>query len=124
MQQIKNYQLTRKFFKNIGTELVYLGFPDKVLNDVLSLCKTKKFEVKQNNEMLEIAGFDAHDGFENWKKSVEKTELSTVNEESVEYKTVSGSVFRKILDFLLAERTPLDCQRFILELKNTINGTI
>jgi hypothetical protein len=124
VQQIKNYQLTRKYFKNIGTEMVYLGFPDKALNDVLALCTAKEFEVRQNNEMLEIAGFDYHEGFDSWKKTVEKTEPSTVSEESVEYNTVSGTVFRKILDFPLAERTPLDCQNFILELKNTINGTV
>ena len=42
VKHIKEYALTKRFYKNIGQDIVYLGFPKNSFSDVEGVCSEKK----------------------------------------------------------------------------------
>ena len=46
---IKAYQITKKYYKNVGSEVVYLGFPDSSLNNILKITDKHTVERQKPN---------------------------------------------------------------------------
>jgi len=42
VKYIKAYNLTKKFYKNVKQEVVYLGFPQSSFSKIEAICKEKK----------------------------------------------------------------------------------
>nr|NQU91149.1 hypothetical protein [Bacteroidota bacterium] len=122
---IKDYCLTKKRYKIVGSDVVFLGFPDSTLNEVLKIAEEKGFSVDKQEKIILIDAFEENDGFEKWKdeisiyQNIKKPQL--LNEPATDY---NSDLLGKIRKFPVAERTPMDCQQFIVELQNIINGTI
>lgn len=55
--QLKPLKVLAKRYKNIGQEVVYGGFPDSALTEVLNKCKEKNASVKQEEKIIEIGKF-------------------------------------------------------------------
>lgn len=120
-----------KYYKNIQANMVYLGFPDTALNSILEQCEKKGFRVNRNKELIEIDGFGVIKGFDNWKNQYEENQL-TVAEQNIGYNksiqpviTVSKKNIEKmILNFPIASKSPMECQQFLYEIQNRLNGTL
>lgn len=125
IKQIKEYTLTKKYFKNINFEMVYLGFPGKILPEICEISKRKGLTISSGDNIIEISGFETLNDFIDWKAGVTsyKTENDSViaNDSKMDYEK---NLIDKIRKFPIAERTPIECQKFIAELQHTINGTI
>jgi len=145
VKNLKPYLLTKKHFKGINADVVFLGFPDTVLHEILALVEANGYLVNKQEKMVTIGGIEIMEGFENWKNEIpyqtpEKPKPLLAGEPAGKYETVQGfeaqqSLLRssegiaalalaRIKSFPIAERTPLECQQFIIELQNTINGTV
>ena len=47
VKHIKAYNLTKKFYKNVKKEVVYLGFPQSSFSKIEAICKEKNFKIKR-----------------------------------------------------------------------------
>jgi glucose-6-phosphate 1-dehydrogenase len=47
------YQITKKFYKNAKQEVVYLGFPANILQQILEIAKEK--EISENETQIIIS---------------------------------------------------------------------
>ena len=123
---IKPYSITKKHFKGQNSDLVYLGFPNGILTELLSMAEDKGFKVNKLEKLITINGIEISDGFVQWKEAIpyqmpDDNNKSMVSEPVVNYDSVLATRIRK---FPIAERTPIECQQFIIELQNSINGKI
>jgi hypothetical protein len=125
VKRIKQYSLIKRHYKVIDNELVYLGFPDKSLEEVLRTSNESGFTVTRKEGLIEITGFEDINGFAEWKNELDlfsnENKALPANETTKEF---ASPVIDAIRKFPVAERTPIECQQFIVELQNTINGTI
>ncbi len=49
VKHIKTYNLTKKFYKNVKQEVVYLGFPQSSFSKIEAICKEQNLTVKESN---------------------------------------------------------------------------
>ncbi|MEA3452096.1 MAG: hypothetical protein U9Q83_09375 [Bacteroidota bacterium] len=66
---IKEYQITKKFYKNVNTEVVYLGFPKIALEQILELAKDKEIQKKETQIFIKKYEF-TNDDFLKWKTNL------------------------------------------------------
>jgi hypothetical protein len=123
---LKPYSITKKHFKGQNSDVVYLGFPNGILTELLSMAEDKGFKVDKLEKLITINGIEMSECFDQWKEALpyqmpDDNKKNMVNEPEEKYD--SGLVAR-IRKFPVAERTPIECQQFIIELQNSINGTI
>ena len=100
------YKVNSRFFKNISAEMVYLGFPDTVLDKLKTECAEKGYVFSQVNENLyRITGIPALEGLCDWKKVFiaaqpfnKKNEAKCENEQIQVRKNIpQGKIPRKTL---------------------------
>lgn len=128
---IKSYKVTKKHFKGIRATMVYIGFPDKNLGQIMEKCGELGLTTDTDGEIIKISGFDTQHGLEQWKSQFEEIQ-GGVAEEMPEYGAAnqdsmtrnSSKIEEKIRKFPLAGKTPVECQQFLYELQNQINGTL
>lgn len=130
---IKPLKVLVRRYKNIGQDIVYGGFPDSVLTEVLNKCKEKNLSVKQEDlpagqtgKIIEIGNFSMeNEKFVQWKdeKVFAKNELiSMVKEPEIKYKTKEASIIEEIKIFPLAHSTPIETQQFLYQLQQKLNN--
>ena len=123
---IKPYQLNKKYYKNVDCELVYCGFPAKALEKLIA--KASGQEILYEENMISIIGFEQtdHEAFIGWKNGLYN--LLEENEPAYSaYKNdqnLKDQVFKRIRNFNIASSTPLDCQKFLVELQKYMNGAV
>ena len=70
IKNIKEYQTTKKYYKNVKSEVVYLGFPHNILSQILEIVKNKTIN-KEDNQII-IKGFQIKESdFILWKNNIE-----------------------------------------------------
>lgn len=118
---IKEYQLTKKFFKNINSQIVYLGFPANALEGVLKNVEGKNIE--QNDGLISITQFEQNkEKFDTWKMAIKELAIKN-NEIKIETSpNKENEIIGRIRNFPIAVKSPIECQQFIAELQNQING--
>jgi hypothetical protein len=130
-ENIKSYQITQKHFKCIKATMVYIGFPDSNLNPIIEKCQSLDLHIEKSDDLIKISGFKVQNGFEEWK--LKNEEISMVAAENahfygVTHKSIKTPVFtsleEKIRRFPIANKSPMDCQQFLYELQNQINGSL
>jgi len=113
---IKNYNVLHKFYKNIGQDIVYIGFPGSYLAQVIEICKQKKIRfTKTDEKIVEIKGFSQSGDFINWKNKIIKHKASELEE---------NDILKQISGFPLASKTPIEAQQFLYNIQNKINGNL
>jgi hypothetical protein len=128
---IKPYQVTKKRYKVINDFMVFIGFPDNYLNIIIQKCKELNLEAVQNGNTIKIIGFKEKTGFDEWKNKIQETHSSVaeINQEynlsNHEEKIRNVIPFEeRVRQFPLAGKTPIECQQFLYELQNQLNGTL
>ncbi|HNV82203.1 MAG: hypothetical protein WBI34_06355 [Tenuifilaceae bacterium] len=124
---IKAYRLTKRYFKNVGCEVVYCGFPHTALNELLANYSNK--EVIREESMISIYSFEQveNDRFNDWKNGVSVV----AKEEKIGYAlpNVCGisrkeEVLQSIRSFRVVNSTPLECQQFLIEMQKQLDGAV
>ena len=122
---IKEYNLTKKFYKNVKQEVVYLGFPQNSVSKIENICKEKGFLFQKEDKHIKITGlkdFVAKE-FVKWKTKIPLyivgTSISCADTSEV---TIENTLIERIKSFNLVNKTPIECQSFIVELQTEING--
>lgn len=120
VKHIKQYQITKKYIKSVKSDIVYCGFPQNALNDILQLSGNRN--IKKEEKQIVINGFEPDkDGFENWKSTV-PVQLSESSKFS-ESLPSNDNILNHIRNFQVISKTPIECQHFLIEIQNQINGT-
>lgn len=134
VKHIKAFLLTKKYIKKVQTEVVYLGFPDSSLSSILLYFTGKSIE--QTDKQIVCKYFIAMgDEFIEWKNNIH-VKISAQNSTLSVAEPLPGIpttnnvdenarlVTDRILKFAVANKSPVECQQFIIELQNQLNGTI
>jgi hypothetical protein len=126
VKNIKEFKLLKRYFKVISGDLVYLGFPDDVLDKILIIAKgLGKTLIQKDEKLIEIKGFEEIDDFEEWKSRINienKEEIKVTNFLKVSNFNpwnVEGFC-KKIMNYPLEGRTPLETMQFVKELKEEL----
>ena len=107
---IKEYQLTKKFYKNVNSEVVYLGFPTNSLDNILKIVSNHAIHTQENLITIKSFQFET-EKFVKWKSNIKVT--NTTN-------SISQNLQRKIINFPVVNKTPIECQQFLIELQNQL----
>lgn len=124
VKHIKPYRITKKFYKNVKQEVVYLGFPQSSFSKIEDICKEQNLNVSVENNQIKITGLTSlsENEFLNWKKEIAITKSERVALSPSPYSLKENGVIDKLLNFPVINKTPIQCQQFIVELQNEING--
>ena len=118
VNNIKEYNVIHNYFKNIGQDVVYVGFPGSYYDKIVDLCKQKNYILQNTNEkQIIIKGTFELAGFSKWK-----SEIIVKNKKKADL--VETDILKKIKDYPLATKTPLEAQQFLFSLQNEINGSL
>ena len=125
VSNVKQYQLTKKHYKNVKTDIVYLGFPHNSLETILSKIQNKTVEKEHKQIIIKSFEFDLHT-FTNWKASIElfTKENNSDNEQLNRDMNNYNDLIYKIRDFPVVSKTPFECQQFIIEIQKQTNGSL
>jgi len=123
---LKPYRLSKKYYKNVGCEIVFCGFPNTTLDELLA--KVGSMEVLREENMIRITGFEQIENeiFLDWKYGIP----SVVKENKPEYSAckykhnLQEQVIEHIRNFSVVRSTPLECQQLLVKLQEQLNGTI
>jgi hypothetical protein len=129
---VKDLRPTKKYIKKIGKEIVSVGFPDSVLDKIVSM-----FTLTERHDTLIVMQTDSPcDGiaYQQWKDRLEITAPSRVAVTATR-KTVLHeekdepelSLSKRILAFDMGNSTPMQCFIFLNELQQSIiknNGAL
>lgn len=126
VSHIKLYQLTKRYFKNVGCEVVFCGFPNTTLNELL--LKVCDKEIFKEDETIRITGFEQveNEVFNDWRNGIpivvrESEAVYSVWENGYNSKEV---VLQRLRNFRVASSTPLECQQFLMEMQKQLDGTV
>lgn len=123
---VKPYQVTKRYFKNVGCEVVFCGFPNTTLDELL--VKVCDKDIFKEDNTIRIAGFEQTEGkvFKDWKSGIpnvvkEGEPVYSVCDNGYNCKEV---VLQRIRGFRVASSTPMDCQQFLIEMQKQLDGTV
>lgn len=118
---VKAYQAIKKYYKVVNAEVVYVGFPATVVDDIKVSCLGRQYIVEHisEKEMIINGNFDSS-GYDQWKENVfiqEKNEAIGIPNIATE-----KSILREIASYPLALKTPVEAQQFLYDIQKRIDG--
>jgi len=119
VKNIREYRVFRKYIKAVKHDIVYLGFPESILHEILSIVETNHaFSniIHKSEILIEIQGFTDVVGFEQWKSEID---ITTAKEKSSEGK--QDEIIRKIKDYPIMNKTPMDAFNFLVVIQKEIH---
>ena len=114
--KLKGYKPTKKFVKIIEKEVVTVGFPGNVLDEI-EICRNQKAEGRKH-VVFEIGEGIDKDEFLKWKEGLATVE--TLRATSLP--SPHNSVLEQIKNFDMSTKTPMECMFFLAELKKIITN--
>ncbi len=121
--RIRPLQLSSKRIKYLNRDIIYFGLPDNSLEKLLE--SNTQWNPERDTNKITINGFHIdQEEFGIWKyNNVTPINVPDRSEKSSDY-VYASKIFEKIKKFPVLNKSPLDCQNFIIELQNTLNGTL
>lgn len=118
---ITEHKVMRKYVKALGTDVYYIGFPEKSLFGNIGDRKSEKTEFGFDI-ILSEKEIPKEEAFETWRESIQAEQSSKADFHSL---TLTGAeaereVIRRIKDFPFETKTMLDCAVFIAELRKLL----
>jgi len=117
VNSIKQYNAKKKFIKIVNRDIIFIGFPDSTLNNILALCKQNGFVINKSNNLIKIELSTKKEGFVKWKNEIEIADSNKV-------KKNDETLIERIASFPLATKTPMEAQQFLYQLQMEINGNL
>lgn len=110
---VKKFQVIKKYIKCVNQEIVFLGFPVNVFNEIEKQIEKSNLEILRKEEELIEIGRCCNDGdFATWKESLQFIVSSTSKNQN--------SIIDSIREFPILHKTPLEAMNFIMKLQNEI----
>ena len=100
VNSIKQYNAKKKFIKIVNRDIIFIGFPDSTLNNILALCKQNGFVINKSNNLIKIELSTKKEGFVKWKNEIEIADSNKV-------KKNDETLIERIASFPLATKTHL-----------------
>jgi hypothetical protein len=137
VENIKEYRVFKKFVKVVNQDIVYLGFPDNVLNEILTNVETRHLStplrtgtapqiIRKNDKFIEIKGFSNTEGFEQWKADFPVTDIKPASS-SVKgnfNKNIHNEIIIKIKQYPIVNKTPVEAFNFLAEIQKELHGDL
>ena len=144
---IKAYRVLKKYIKAVKQDIVYLGFPENILEDIMQNAVEKDYTVKKSeteiimnpnptgseaprkdptgNEAPVGSGTESV-GFEQWKAEIELiTGKEKLNDCLLARQgSKQDEIIRKIKEYPVANRTPLETPEFLAKIQKEIIESI
>jgi len=122
VKHIKAYNLTKKFYKNVKQEVVYLGFPQSSFSKIEAICKENNLTVKEEKNQIIIEGLAnfTEEEFINWKNNIALIESESVAKNPHSHSIKENKIIEKLRNFSVISKTPIECQAFIVKLQNEL----
>jgi len=99
---IRKYKVRHKFVQKVAKDLVWLGFPDNALKDVVDIAKERNFEVSKIDENhYSITNVVGVLGFEKWKSAIVESSCKEDVERVGKTNKLDYLLFRLVYDFEL-----------------------
>ena len=117
VKNVKPYNAKKKFIKIVNSDIVFIGFPDSTLPNILDLCKQKGFTINKNDKLITIELKTKKEGYVKWKNEIAIADSNKV-------KKNDATIIERIKSFPLATKTPMEAQQFLYELQMEINGNL
>ena len=117
VKQIKDYKVFEKHIKAVEQDIVYLGFPESALD----IIKETNIVNKNEDNQIFINGFPGKEGFAEWKADVW---IETDKPRRLEKPARLDTIIKKIKEYPITEKTPMESFLFLAEIKKEINGDI
>ena len=111
VKNIREYRVFKKYVKTVEQNIVYLGFPDSVLPEILSSAETRHTSEHKSEIFVEIQGFTDTDGFEVWKEEIEFMNCKENKQDEI---------IQKIKEYPIGSKTPVEAFKFLAELQNEL----
>ena len=123
VENVKHYRVLKKYVKAVKQDIVYLGFPDSALPEILLTVKTRhasSHTVRKSDVevFIEIQGFTNIVGFEQWKSEIPVFAINKETDNQYEL------IIEKIKNYPVANRTPLETLEFLAKIQKEINGIV
>ncbi|MCB9291517.1 MAG: hypothetical protein H6559_00055 [Lewinellaceae bacterium] len=118
---IRPLKVTSRHVKVVKANLAYVGFPDKILEGIVQAAGEKGWNIERQEKQIRIiVGLPVdRAAYQQWFEAQAPSE-----EESAATFPYLGQdkILEKIRSYPIMEKTPLETQRFVLELQKEING--
>lgn len=123
---IKAYKPVKQYIKKVKKEIVSIGFPVSILENIINLAKEKGYEIKQidNSTIIRInTGVSFEGSFEEWKNSITVIALVQNNKN---YGSTNLSdkrkeaVIEKLKGYSLVNHTPIETMQLVMELQKEL----
>ncbi len=113
VRSIKPYQVKKKWIKNIGQDMVSLGFPSSALDAVV--VGLERLEVSEKRIILKAPEALLPEEFDRWQSAVPITKSTQHTEKATGFEAFS--IEERVRSFDIGNKTPLECLLFVSELK-------
>ncbi len=139
VKNIKDYRLIKRFVKIVDQDIVYLGFVDNTLPEILEKAnKSTSSHIQKSDSLIIIQGFAETEGYMQWKEGImpepEKRVASTLRHCSVDpgSATINNKqeinmheeVILKIKQYPIINKTPVEAFNFLGELQKELHGNL
>lgn len=121
VHHIRELKVTHKYVKSAKADAFFIGFPTKILEDVLDKAREKNWKIEREEGKIQITTDQQvpEEKFEEWAKAFRR-----ISEAKSEAHSGHHDIIERIKRFPIMEKTPLETQQFVLELKRLINGPV
>lgn len=125
-KHIRPLKVNTRFVKVVDTELAYLGFPEKVLEEVLQLAAEKSWSTEKEEKLIKIGIGEtiSPEVFKVWLSAQGDRNEGALQDEAEGNSNAFEQVIRKLQSYPILEKSPLETQQFVLNLQKEINGLV
>lgn len=120
---IVDYKLKRQFVKNINEEVVSLGFPEGSLHNVAAERRFLATELGYDLELREDEKIGDDSAYEQWVAAIPMSNMSKSDVDALPLVGLEAEkeVVRLIRLFPVERKTPIDCQTFLVQLRELLD---
>jgi len=124
VSHIKEYRPIKKYYKVVQGDVVYIGFPASVKEDVKDICIEKRYNLEylSDKHMVILTNFETS-GFISWKDSI-LIQHKNVSPLQIQNNNTGKSILTEIATYPLALKTPMEAQQFLHDIQKRIDGYV
>lgn len=113
INNVKVYKVFKKYVKVAKQDVIYLGFPQNILDELIK--EIPKSKISENENYMEIQGFSGVSGFEKWKVGIPESNVKTKTQNDF-----YAGIITKIKQYPIVNKTPVEVFNFLVEIKKEL----
>lgn len=120
IRNIRGYRVIKKFVKTVKQEIVYMGFPDTIIEEILKESEKISHSIVRYETRIIINGIQKEKGFIKWKENIKIQEKE--KEVGSQIKNNNNQIIRKLIEFPIMNKTPVEALNFLAEIQKQLSG--